>query len=342
VLRRAGVGPAGVEPGDVPRPEPAADELLVAVRAVSASKLELEQTMTGLGLGRFVRLPRVLGNDPVGVVVAAGPDAPAELVGCRVAIKPNIVCGRCDFCLAEHEADCRQQQMVGVHRDGGAAEFVAVPARQAFLVPDGLDDVTAAAAVHSVAVAVHLLRAAGDPGPGDTVLVTGATGAVGSAAVAVARSHGASVVGATSDPARAAELRTAGATVAVDYAEPAHLAVAVRAQVADGVTHAIETTGRGAVLSAAVDSLAWRGAAVTCASQPGERASVDINALYRFRRTLRGAAATDFADVREALALVAAGVVRPRIAAVEPLERAVAAYELLADRAVTGKVVLTV
>jgi NADPH:quinone reductase-like Zn-dependent oxidoreductase len=264
----------GLQVSEVPVPSPGHGEVLVEVHAVSASRLELEQTMTGRGLGAVVRPPRVLGMDPSGVIVAAGPGAGQRRVGERVAVKPNLVCGVCAWCKNDGEADCPDQGVLGAHRDGGAAEFVTVPAVLAFPLADGLGFEQASAAVHSASVALHMLRTAG-VGAGDAVLVLGASGAVGSAATQLAAHLGAQVV--TEGPVRAV----------------------------------IDTTGDGRLLSAAMDQLGWKGTAVTCAGR-GIPATVDLAALYRDRRTLAGVAASDFGDVRDALALAAAGAVSPR------------------------------
>jgi NADPH:quinone reductase-like Zn-dependent oxidoreductase len=296
----------GLRVTDVPVPSPAAGEVLVQVHAVSASRLELEQTMTGVGLGAVVRPPRVLGMDPSGVIVAAGPGVGQRRVGQRVAVKPNLVCGSCSWCTAGREADCPGQGVLGVHRDGGAAEFVTVPASLAFPIADSLSFAQATAAVHSASVALHMLRAAG-VGAGDSVLVLGASGAVGSAATQLAAHLGARVV-----------------TAGVDQGQ-------VRA--------VIDTTGDGGLLSAAIGQLAWKGTAVTCAGR-GIPATIDLAALYRSRLSLAGVAASDFADVRDALALAAAGAVAPRIAATFPLAEAPAAYTALADRRTPGKILI--
>jgi NADPH:quinone reductase-like Zn-dependent oxidoreductase len=323
VLTRQGAGPDGLAVTEVPDPRPAPGEVLIEVRAVSASRLELEQTMTGTGLGAVVRLPRVLGMDPAGVIVATGDGVDPARAGQRVVVKPNLVCGRCAFCRTGAEADCPDQGVLGVHRDGGAAQLVTVPAAVAFPIPGVLDFGTAAAAVHSVSVALHMLRAARDP---DSVLVLGASGAVGSAAVQLARQAGATVLGAVSHPG-AGEIGYENLTATVRSIAPG------------GVRAVIDTTGDGAILSAAIETLGWKGTAVTCASRNGP-AQVDIGALYRWRRSLTGVAGTDFADVRDALATVAGGAVTPRIAAAFPLSDAVAAYTALADRSRPGKIVM--
>jgi NADPH:quinone reductase-like Zn-dependent oxidoreductase len=330
-LTRIGIGVDGLEIVDVPEPRPGPDELLVAVHAVSASRLELEQTMTGTGLGRAVMLPRVLGMDPAGVVVAQGADVTGDRVGTRVAVKPNLVCGSCVHCRAGREADCVAQRVLGVHRDGGAAELVAVPTDGAFPIADSVDYIAAAATVHSAAVARHMLEAAA--GPVESVLVLGASGAVGSAAVQLATHRGARVVGLVSSDAKAELARADGAAETIGAREISALAP---------VDLVLDTTGDGDLFSAAIDRVAWTGTAVTCAARLGRPIVLDGGALYRARRTVRGVAGSDFEDVRAVLAELSEGRLRPRIAARMPLAEAAAAYRALSDRALAGKIVVEV
>ncbi|HXL88293.1 MAG TPA: alcohol dehydrogenase catalytic domain-containing protein [Streptosporangiaceae bacterium] len=329
VLTRQGAGADGLAVTTAPDPVPGPGEVLIEVHAVSASRLELEQTMTGIGLGAVVRLPRVLGMDPAGVIVGTGDGVDPARAGQRVVTKPNLVCGQCDYCRAGAEGDCTDQGVLGVHRDGGAAQLVTVPAALAFPISATLDFVTAAAAVHSVSVALHMLRAAGSA---DSVLVLGASGAVGSAAVQLARRAGSQVLAALASPDGASP--DGVSTIGYD-----NLTATVRSLAPDGVGTVIDTTGDGAILSAAIETLGWKGVAVTCASRNGP-AQVDIGALYRWRRSLTGVAGTDFADVRDALAMVADGTAAPRIAATFPLAEARAAYTVLADRTRPGKIVM--
>lgn len=340
-LLRQNTDLSGLAVAELPAPTPGPGELLIQVAAVSASKLELEQTIAGVGLGRAVSLPRVLGMDPAGAVIAVGPDVAKACIGRRVAVKPNLVCGTCRYCATGQESDCLRQQVLGVHRDGGAAELVTVPAAAAFDVPPGMDYGTAAATVHTVAVAVHLLRAAGAPSDSAAVLVLGASGAVGSAAVQLAAHAGAQVTAAVSSADKAEQSTADGAGHIVDATRPDALAAAVRQHAVDGVSAVIDAAGDARLLTAAIDALGWRGIAVSCAGRPGLPVRCDLAALYRSRRTVRGVGGTDYDDVRAALAAVASGAARPRVAASFDLDRAVDAYRVLADRGTPGKVLLT-
>lgn len=328
-------GLRGLRRREMPVPLPEADEVLIAVHTVGANQLDLN-TMRGLGPGGATPLPLVLGADPAGVVVDQGAQVPGDRRGQRVVVKPNIACGRCGFCRTGHEADCPTQRVVGVHRHGGAAEFVAVPQRNAFPIHD-MDFATATAAVHSVPIALHALNAVGGVEGTATVLVTGATGAVGSAAVQLARSAGARVLAASTS--RPVEL--AGAEP-LRYAGPEDLVDAVRAAVPEGVDLAVDGTGHAAVIGAAFRSLGWKGTLVTCSASLAGDLSVDARDLYLRRKTLRGVGSADYADVEDALRLVAGGTVQVPIGGRFPAAEARDAYAALGDRSRVGKVVIDV
>ncbi|SDT72458.1 alcohol dehydrogenase catalytic domain-containing protein [Jiangella sp. DSM 45060] len=328
-------GADGVVVGPLPLPRPAAGEVLVAVRTVGANHLDLH-VMNGRGPGAAARLPLVPGIDPAGEIVEQGPDVPGDRRGEQVVVKPNIACGTCRYCRAGEDADCTDQRVVGGHRDGGAAQYVAVPARAAIPI-GGLGHATATAAVHSVPIALHAIAAAGGIEADATVLVTGATGAIGSAAVQLARHAGARVLAASTS----ADVTTAGAEP-LRYAEPDDLPELVAARAPGGADVVVDGTGRADVLTAAARCLAWRGRLVLCAASSAGQLRLDPRMFYQRRHTVVGAASAGYEDVVRALELVAAGVVVPEIAAEYPLAEIHAAWAALGDRGRRGKVVIRV
>lgn len=313
----------------VPVPSPGPGEVLVEVHAVGVNQLE-RQVMAGALLGRPSLLPRTVGLDPVGVIVSG------ERAGERVAVKPNLPCGACGFCTAGHEADCGDQRVVGVHRDGGAADYVVVPSSAAFPIGD-IPFAQAAAAVHSVPIALHMVRRAGIS---DTVLVTGAAGALGCAAVQVASALGAQVIAGALEGEPVEDLHKLGADEVVTYP-----------RTGDGLEEAVkpyrpglvlDCTGSGTMIDIALRSVRWAGSVVVAAALPESSFTVDTRAFYTRRITLYGCAAADFADVRDGLRLVAEGRVRPPVAASFPLEQIEEAFAMAGRRDHLGKVVLAV
>ena len=123
-----------LEIGEVATPAIGSGEVLVRVAAVSLSRQDT-YTLSGRGNIRELRLPHVLGNDPAGVVVAIGDGVTDVALGDRVAVKPSIGCDRCEPCLAGEDDACANLESIGLHRWGGFAEYVSVPAKNVARIP---------------------------------------------------------------------------------------------------------------------------------------------------------------------------------------------------------------
>lgn len=328
-------GPSALQVRDLPVPHPRADEVRVAVATVGANHLDVH-TMNGRGPGSSTPLPHVVGIDPAGVVVEIGAHVDPALIGRRIVVKPNISCGRCPECRRSDDANCRRQQIVGVHRAGGAAHHVVVPISNVVDIGD-LDFAVATASIHTVPVALHAWRALGGVRPGSTVLVTGATGAVGGAAVATAVALGARVVAVSGSVDV-----TADGVLPLQVADPDALPAGVEALVDDGIDLALDTTGDARIAAAAFRTLGWGGRLALVAASRPTTLHLDTREMYMRRTTVMGCASASHADVRDALAMVRAGEVAVPVASRHPLDRISDAYEALARRGRVGKVVVDV
>jgi NADPH2:quinone reductase len=218
--------------------------------------------------------------------------------------------------------------------------------------PDGIGDHTLAAAVHSVPIALHLVRVAAidvpaGSGSDATVLVLGALGAVGSVLVQLAVAAGARVIAAVRTDAQHEAALALGAQAAISTVSTASTGGSdcvdqLRAVAPDGIDVAYDSTGDADVLAVALAALAWRGTLITCAGRADARLAVDPGELYRRRQRIIGAAAADLRDVHDGLELVASGQVRVAEAGRFGLQDFRVAYALLAERSRTGKVVFEV
>lgn len=139
------------------------------------------------GDNAFVRFPRITGHEFAGVVEAVGEGVEAVAVGDRVCIDPVISCGDCYPCRIGRPNVCSALQVIGVHRDGGFEERVAVPAANLHRLPDGLG-LDAAALVEPYTIAANVLDRM-QPHPGDRLLVFGA-GVIGLTILQMARARG--------------------------------------------------------------------------------------------------------------------------------------------------------
>ncbi|MFD6816235.1 alcohol dehydrogenase catalytic domain-containing protein [Microbacterium sp. NPDC060132] len=312
-------------------PSAAPGEVLIRVETVGINQLDLN-VIAGVGPGAHARLPRILGIDPAGQIVAVGSGVDPARLGQAVVVKPNIACGTCPRCREGDEADCPSQTVVGVHRDGGAAEFVAVPARNA-IDRHGLTAADATAVVHSAPIVLNALRIAALAAD-ERILVTGAGGTLGRAAVAIALARGARVVAASRRP-----LTPVGDERLLHAPDPAALTAALAAE--DGFDVVLDVSGHGPTLSAGVAALGWGGRAVFCSASVDPDLRIDARDFYLRRKRLAGAASARYDDVAEALALAAAGVLPPLAGARYALDDIATAYRDF-PRAGDGKVIVDV
>jgi NADPH:quinone reductase-like Zn-dependent oxidoreductase len=341
ILRQSG-DPDGFMLESWPDPVPGPGEVLIRVHAVCVNRTDIH-VLEGTNIGRGVKLPHIGGLDPAGVVVGCGPDVDGPAPGTAVVVRPMIPCLACRFCLDGLESVCERPTYVGVHRPGGFAELVAVPARAAFPVPSGVDHVSASVAAHSVPVALHLLDAVGGVGPGDRVLIVGAAGGLGMAAVQIARRLGATVIAAAQGAEKLAALERLGAEHVVSYEDPAAFAPAVRAATGGlGATVAVDNVGSPELWPGVVASLDKGGRILTCGAHAGGRVEVDLSLFYRMQLRLLATAGTTAEEFRRSLDLVADGSVRTEVHREYPLDAIGDAFRELLERRNSGKIVLRV
>ncbi|MSQ05816.1 MAG: alcohol dehydrogenase [Dehalococcoidia bacterium] len=330
----------------VPDPVPQPGEALVRVTACGFCHHDL-LVMSGV-LRRGVRPGVVLGHEISGVVAAVGPRVTALRPGDRVVSLLTNACGLCDRCLAGREHRCRSGEGIGHGRDGGFAEYVALNAASLVALPAGLDLVGAALLACPMGVTLQALERVAQVQPGETVLVTGATGGLGVHAVQAAALLGARVLAATSSPHKASHLpglgaaevievepATAGSGMALDFSE------VVRAFTADqGVDVILDTVG-SPLFPQTWRSLAQYGRWVVLGEvAPRGRVTLDLaEVIFRDAQVL-GSAGVSQATVQRGAALVAQGRWRPLVSQALPLEDAARAFELLSTRQVLGRLVL--
>src|SRR5271170_472624 len=172
---------------DTPRPEIGPTDVLIAVRNAAICGTDLHIYNWDKWAARTIPVPMVVGHEYVGVIAAVGRDVKHLEIGQRVSGEGHITCGVCRNCRAGRGHLCRNTLGVGVNRPGAFAEFVAIPAANAYPIPDSIPDEVAAIldplgnAVHT-ALTYDLV--------GEDVLIAGA-GPIGLMAIAVCRHIGA-------------------------------------------------------------------------------------------------------------------------------------------------------
>lgn len=319
-------------------PTPAADEILVQVAAVSVGRLlDLSARAGTHPYARFV-LPHVLGAEHAGVVAAMGAEVTEFGIGDRVAVFPAISCDRCPLCLRGRHEACTSLQLIGTHRPGAYADFVAVPARNAHVVPAGIAPVDAAALALSGPVAQNQLTQAGFE-PGMWVLVQGAASALGSTTATLAVHLGARVIATSRSAAKRERLAALGVEATLDATSPTFTADLRDITGGHGVDLAVDDLGEPAIFAATLDALAVAGTVVTSGAFLGGAASVNLLRLYSQCQRVIGVRTGNPASIRASWAEVARGF-RPVVDRSFPLGRAAQAHHYVESDANVGRVAL--
>ena len=327
--------------GDVSYPDLGIGEVLVKVETVGVNHIDLA-TMRGEGLARGVQPGQILGIDPAGTVVDMGAGVNARQVGDRVVVRPVVTCGACRWCVEGKEDSCDEMIFVGIHRQGGFADFVAVPESNVHSIPDDLAFSEASAFSHSFPIALQMLRERAQVCEGETVLVTGAAGAVGAAAVQLAKYLGARVIAAAGSSDRAGWCLTLGADLVIDYSTTPQFAEQIHEFSPAGIDVCIETTGSVDLWRQVSAVAAKRGRIVGCGGHVDGQVSLDLFWLFRSRATVMGSAASTRDAFVDALAVLAEKEMVVPVHRLVPFAEFHSAFELLGDRNRIGKVVLEV
>ena len=248
--------PGAAEFREVALPSPGPEEALVRVRLVGLCGSDLS---TWRGGNPLVTYPRIPGHEIAGEIVEAGADVPTEWApGVRVTFTPYSACGRCPACRRGRPNACRDNQTLGVQRDGGLTEYVTVPWRRLFA--SSRLSFRELALVEPLSVGRHAVNR-GRVTSGDTVAALGC-GMIGLGAVAAAAAVGARVIAVDVDDAKLDLARKVGAADAVNSrAAPPGESLRELTN-GDGPDVVIEAIGLPETYRAAVENVAFTGRVV--------------------------------------------------------------------------------
>jgi threonine 3-dehydrogenase len=272
-LAKVTPGP-GLELIDRPMPEPRNGEVLLRMNAASICGTDLHLFGWDDWAVENLEPPRILGHELAGTVVGVGPGVTRVKEGDLVGVESHIACWQCAQCARGEAHLCADLQVIGVHVDGGFAEYVAIPEANA-IESNGLDPAVVALQ-EPMGNAVHAAFA--EPIEGRSVLVTGC-GPIGLCSVGIARAAGASLVIATDTEAYRLDLaRAMGAHLALDAADPSTAERIREATGGPGVDVVLEMSGASAALDQALH-LVTRGGSISLLGIFGEPPTVDLSDL---------------------------------------------------------------
>ncbi len=330
-------GPEVLKYRDVPDPTPAADQVLIKVKACALNHLDLwcRRGMPGIK----IPMPHISGSDVAGEVVSAGELVKAVRPGDRVMVSPGLSCGRCRACLCGEDNLCPQYDILGFRSAGGYAEYVVVPEENVIPISDKIDFNQAAAFPLVFLTAWHMLVTRAAVKPGEEVLILAAGSGVGMAGIQVARLFGARVIATAGSDEKLARARELGAEATINHNTQDVAEEARRLSGGRGVDLVFEHIG-AATWEKSILSLAHNGRLVTCGATSGFAAKTDIRYLFSRHLTILGSYMGSKGELLEAYRFLEQGKLKPVVDRALPLEEAARAQQIMEDRKQFGKLVL--
>lgn len=311
---------------DVPDPTPARGEILLRVKAVGLNYLDVfvRRGMPGLPID----LPRISGGDVAGEAAALGEGVQSVEVGQRLLIDPAVKMP--DGTLGA----------LGESTTGGLSEYMTVSAENAIPLPHDVSYERAAALPIAYGTAWRMLRTRGRVRAGESVLVLGASGGVGTGAVQIAKMMGCVVFAAASSENKLQRLKELGADYLVNYAAHPEFHRYVRGLTdGEGVDVVVNYTG-GDSWVRSLKSVKRGGRILTCGATAGFDPPTDIRYIWRKEMDIIGSDGWRRQDLLELLDAVRDGRITPVIGAVLPLDQTAEGHRLLEEREIFGKAIV--
>jgi NADPH:quinone reductase-like Zn-dependent oxidoreductase len=329
----------------VPIPVPGPGEVLVKVAAAGLNNTDIntrigwyapsvtdgtgatanDEGRTDGGWNGATPFPLIQGVDCCGRIVSVGPGGDAGVIGTRVLVRP---------CMRPHGFDSMEMTWLGVDFDGAFAQYVKVPAQEAFPVQCDWSDAELASIPCAYGTAENMLHRAGI-GAGMCVLVPGASGGVASAVVQLAKRRGATVIAITTATKRGL-LQDIGADRVLTRDDD--LLSTLGAESVDVVVDNVAGPGFGVMLKL----LRRGGRYVSSGAIAGPVVTLDLRDMYLKDITLIGSTAWDAPVFPNLISYIERGEIRPLLAGTYPLHRIADAQHDFQTKRHMGKIVLTV
>jgi NADPH:quinone reductase-like Zn-dependent oxidoreductase len=328
-----------IQYGEFPDPVPGPGQVRVRLRAAALNHLDIfvRNGMPGIP----VPLPHVMGSDGAGVVDSLGQGVTRVREGDEVVLNPGIHCGVCEFCLRGEHSLCIDFLLVGEHLPGTFAEYVVLPAGNAYLKPKGLTFEEGAAFPLTFLTAWRMLVTKAGARPGESLLILGIGGGVSLAALAIAKLLGLSVgvtSGSTEKLDRAKEL---GADFTIDHSAVDFARETRRITGKRGVDIVLDSVGK-ATWKRSIASLARGGRLVTCGATTGPDPETDIARIFWNQLTVYGSTMGNHGEFADLLRIFHDGRLRPIVDSVFPLAQTREAVRRLEEKKQFGKIVLRI
>ncbi|HXW51617.1 MAG TPA: zinc-binding dehydrogenase [Candidatus Acidoferrales bacterium] len=327
--------------GERPTPEPKAGEVRVKMHVATLNHHDLF-TLRGV-VGYPIEPPRILGCDGYGVVDAYGPDRPLGTpdVGAEVILYPLRFCGHCAGCASGDPMLCRSFTLLSdADLEGSFAEYVVLPAAHVVPKPASLDGAQSAALGVTFLTAYRMLFVKAALRPGDSVLIQGAGGGVGTAAIQLAAAAGLRVIASSTSQAKLDLARSLGAHEVVLAGRDAAKAIVAKTG-GDGVAAVMETVGE-ATWGTSIRAVRLGGAIVVAGATTGPNPPANLSRVFWHQLRILGSTMGSLPEYLSLIGFVESAKIQPQIDSRYPLAQGKAAFERLASNEHTGKIALEI
>jgi len=319
---------------EAPIPVPRPDEALIQVHASGLCSTDLHLLNGRQPLGN---LPRIIGHEIAGVIVALGSNVRNWQVGDCVVVAIDVICGECVHCRSGQTQRCQKKSRIGFESDGGHAEYVAVPASNLVLLPNGIGFKEASILPDALACMYHCLLAQGQLRVSNRLVILG-IGGLGIHGVQIARLAGAEVI-ATSRRAHRLEAAREFGAIPVNPKEEDLAKVVDDFTGGAGADVVADCIGTAASIQEGL-SLLRPGGKLLVIAYIDEEFRVPSIPLFSLEKEIIGCRGSTKQELVEVVSLVAQGKLKPVIGAEYPLAQIHQAVALLEAGDVLGRIVL--
>ncbi len=305
---------------DWPKPTPGEGQILLRVAACGIDYLD-DSVRRGMP-GVAIEFPLIPGVDAAGTVEEVGPGVAESMIGKRILVHPRYKTGG----------------IMGEHGDGGMCEYIVWDADTCVSLPDSISIKAAACLPVAYGSAHRMLVTRGQVGPGDLMLILGASGGVGTACVQIAKALGATVIACAGSAEKLRKLEELGADHVIDYQDFSRQAWAISGK--QGVDVVVNYTG-GDTWVPSMRCLKQGGRLLCCGATAGFDPKTDLRYLWGREIDIRGSRGWVIDDLHALLEMMRKGMLKAVIDTVYPLDKIAEAMRRLADREVFGKFIIT-
>ena len=329
--------PEVLEYTDFPTPEPKPDEALVRLRAAALNRVDVFVRNGWPGLK--LEMPHINGADGAGEIVEINGDTTNLSVGDHVLINPNFGCGKCKYCFSGKDNLCNNWNLLGETIRGTYAEYISLPIKQLYKLPNDFDYHQAAASALVYQTAWHSLVKRGNLQKGEKVLIVGAGGGVNTASVQIAKIIGAQVIVIGSDAKKLEMVESIGADILINQSKEENWSKSVfLATSKRGVDVVVDNVGTTFMQS--LRALRKGGRLLTVGNSGGPKIEIDNRYVFAKHLSIIGSTMSTMDDFKEVMDLVVADKLKPIMDKTFPLKDAALAQERLWKNENFGKITL--